>query len=239
MPKKLVTIAYIHPNMGVVGEAFARSMALNAAELGPERLEGIISMASPDPKRSRNEAIELFLEKYQSEWLLWWDTDMQLESDAALRLLEAARRNNAFAATCLGFMQRNDIEIQGINPGVVPVPNFFTELETGEYGMPIVYEKGSEFFTDATGFGFTLVHRRVYELMRRHGLEPFHEDAEDGLKHDLNFWRKAASFPIFGQRIKPLYVTSINSSHQKHYGLDESSYDRAWGIEQAPVETEA
>lgn len=204
-----VWIAFVHGE-STVNADFAWSLACNANTLG-DRLAGVIHASGAQQLVLRNDLIRFFLGK-EDDWLLWWDTDMELPETAALDLLEAAEQAKAQMATCLGFMWRNDVLGDGT---MVPVPNAFRyNIQDGEYEYIWDYQPDQAQWVDATGLGFTLVHRKAFEGMG----EPWHVNDQFG--HDMNFcWRLGLG--------KVLYCTQIKSRHMKTIGIDEPLYRAA------------
>ena len=215
-----VLIYWIDPNQGVVTTPFAHSLARNCANMG-QRVLGIIRLGGAHQTEMRNEAIRSFLDMPEEpEWLLSWDTDMELHDAKSLRrLIGHAEHWNARIATCLGFMQRPDMLDRPEVPWM-PSPNMMMyDEDTEHYWMKLNYQPNTPQWCDATGMGFTLMHRTLLEDMD----DPWHEYV-DGYGHDVYFCHKART--QFGDRT--LYCTDIKSGHWKTFPLDEPLFDRAW-----------
>jgi hypothetical protein len=216
-----VVIYWVDANQGVVSTPFAHSLARNCANMG-ERVLGIMRLGGSQQIQMRNQAIEAFLHMPEEpEWLLSWDTDMELiDPNSLRRLIDHAEEHEARIATCLGFMQRTDMRA---DVDWMPSPNMMMWHEESEhYIMKLNYQKDKPQWCDATGMGFTLMHRSLLLEMMVTG-NPWHERFE-GFGHDVYFCHKART--QFGDRV--LYCADIKSRHWKAFGLDEDMFDRAW-----------
>ncbi len=231
-----VVIYWVDPNQGNVSTPFAYSLARNCANMG-QRVMGIIRLGGSHQIDMRNSAIKSFLEiPDKPEWLISWDTDMELIEATALRdLIDHAEEYEARIATCLGFMQRPDMimnrpDLEGLTPWMPSPHLMFLDEDSGHYWMDLNYEKDVPQWCDATGMGFTLMHRTLLEEMQDDE-HPWHEIV-DGYGHDVYFSHKAGKL---GSKV--LYCADIKSRHWKAFGLDEQMFDRAWeGLEKPTVE---
>ena len=116
-----VVIYWVDPNQGNVSTPFAHSLARNCANMG-QRVLGVLRLGGSQQIGMRNSAIETFLDLPEKpEWLISWDTDMELIEATSLRdIIANAEEYGARIATCLGFMQRADMS--EVNPWM-PAPN--------------------------------------------------------------------------------------------------------------------
>ena len=212
---KTVMIAYVHPNQGVVREPFCLSLAEQCANMG-DRVIAIQSTSSPSQVFSRNKTIEMALEvKPRPDYLLWWDTDMSVPSDALAMLIDYAEEYEAGIATVFGLMQKH-----GHRPESpwTPVPNTFHADTDGVVHLwDILWSHTEPFWIDATGLGFTLVNLDVFEDFPEEDL-PWHilpENPED-MGHDVRFCVKSGS--------KVLIVPTIHSKHWKTIAVEYAMY---------------
>ncbi len=214
-----VAIVYVHPNQGVVSEPFAQTLAQNCAALG-RRVHAVLSVTSPVQVGSRNAAIGMFLEiDSEPNWLLWWDTDMSVPWTAAMDLIATAEQNDAKVATVFGAMMRHG---HREDQPWTPVPNAYYRGEGDEYYVQDdLPSEDTPFWCDATGLGFTLIHRTVFENFPKDEL-PYHQ-TEQGWGHDIRFFHHAGE--------KVLYVPTIRAAHWKLMAVD-------WGIWKAANEEE-
>ncbi len=216
-----VVIYWVDPNQGVVTTPFTHSLARNCANMG-DRILAILRLGGSQQIKMRNEAIQAFLEMPEDpEWLLSWDTDMELIGPSSLRrLIDHAEEAGARIATCLGFMQRPDMRT---DVPWMPAPNMMMfHEESGHYVMKLNYIKDEPQWCDATGMGFTLMHRSLLTDLTDSD-HPWHESLQ-GYGHDVYFCHKARE--QFGDRV--LYCADIKSRHWKTFGLDEAMFDMAW-----------
>ncbi len=214
-----VIIAYIHPNLGVVHERFAFSLAQQCANMG-KRVVGILSVTSPWPEASRNAVIEGVLNmEERPDWLLWWDTDMQVPERAVRNLIDHAEEWGAKAATCFGLMQRTAFrEGQSWSP----VPNAYWLLGEEDYYIRSIMPTYKEpFWCDATGLGFTLIDVDVLADFPEEHL-PWHKLSDGGLGQDIRFFHHAG--------VPVLYDMTIRAIHWKQLPLDFNAYMNSLGV---------
>ena len=222
-----VVIYWVDPNQGNVSTPFTHSLARNCANMG-QRILAVMRLGGSHQTAMRNSAIESFLAMEEKpEWLLSWDTDMELQSPKAVRdIIDHAEEWGARIATCLGFMQRPDM-LEREDVPWMPSPNMMMyDEETGHYWMNLNYESDKPQWCDATGMGFTLIHRSLLLDME----SDWHE-LVDGYGHDVYFCHKARLG--WGDRV--LYCTDIKSAHWKAFGIDESMFERAWVGREKPT----
>ena len=227
MSDSKVVIYWVDANQGVVSTPFAHSLARNCSNMG-DRILAVMRLGGSQQIKMRNEAIQVFLDMPEEpEWLLSWDTDMELmDARAVWEIVDHAENFDARIATCLGFMQRPDIRD---DVPWMPAPNMMVWDEASEhYYMKLDYKKDEPQWCDATGMGFTLMHRSLLLEME----PPWHE-LKDGYGHDIYFCHKARK--QFGDRV--LYCANIWSRHWKSFGIDEQMFEAAWkGIELPTIE---
>jgi hypothetical protein len=218
-----IVIGVVTPGQGYVGDAFAQSLAWNCANMG-QRVMAVLFTGSSQQLASRNHTIDTFLAMEEKpEWLLWWDTDMSVPAVALRILVNTAEERGAKIATVFGVMQR-----YGHREGQpwTPVPNAYylgpEKDGTAQYYVSDMLEDHEEpFWCDATGLGFTLVHRDVFEEMDT-TVEPWHhQPLEGGWGHDIYFCHRSGE-PV-------LYLPQVRSEHWKPVPLDWGLYLRANG----------
>lgn len=216
-----VVIGYVHPNQGFLLEKMSLSMAQQCANMG-KRVVGILSVTSPWQTVSRNNLIGLALDMDpRPDWLLWWDTDMELPPRALRDLIDSAEEYGAKAATVFGLMQRHGH--RATQPWT-PVPNAYWKTSGRHYYIRDVLPSYTEpFWIDATGLGFTLISLDVFENYPEEHL-PYHlvSEEEGAMGHDIRFFHHAG--------VPVLYCPQIRSLHWKLMPLDFDLYLRANGI---------
>ncbi len=211
-----VVIGYVHPGIGNVHERFAFSMAQQCANMG-QRILSILSVTSPWQIDSRNALIEGVLDMDPlPDYLLWWDTDMQVPERALRDLIETVEANDAKVGTIFGLMQRI-----GFREGQewTPVANAYWRQGTDNYYIRSILPSYTEpFWCEGTGLGFTLIATSVFEDFPEEHL-PWHVVEEGGMGHDIRFFHHADE-PV-------IYDPTIRSIHWKQLPLDFNLYMRA------------
>ncbi len=207
-----VCIAYVHP--GIVTEPFARSLA-ELCLWKKNRIAGVISVQNPRQEVARNEGIRSFL-KLQAEWLMWVDTDMSCDRDAIEKLLATANKHKADIVSGLGFIyKRTAQEI---------IPNGYMWSEELNYYVEIDdYKPGKVYEIDATGSGFILINRRVFEAWdNEFWHETWREHPRTGtpMGHDVAFCETSKRELGF----KIVWDTNVRTGHVKPFQLTETNY---------------
>lgn len=191
-------ICYVHPNQGVVREPFCLSLAEQCANLG-NRVIAIQSTSSPSQVFSRNKTIEIALQvEPRPDYLLWWDTDMSVPSDAVAELIDYAEEYEAGISTVFGLMQKH-----GHRPdnAWTPVPNTFHKDKDGNVHLwDVLWSHTEPFWVDATGLGFTLVRLDVFENFPEEDL-PWHILPDN--PEDMGTTYASASSPARGYCLYP------------------------------------
>jgi len=185
---------------------------------------------------ARNTATAAFLSS-DSDWLLWWDTDIGCEQDAIEKLMEVADPVERPIIGGLCFVEgdySHDMH-GGLRSSLAPTMYDWTWVEP-KSGMPGAYKllNRQDWPEDqlvrvaATGTGFLLVHRSVFEDISAWLVEsdapaqiwferiPGPDGELSG--EDISFCMRA------NQVGKPIYVhTGITTTHQKTvwYGVPE------------------
>lgn len=186
---------------------------------------------------ARNTATAAFLSS-DSDWLLWWDTDIGCQQDAVERLMEVADPVERPIVGGLCFVEgdySHDMH-GGLRSSLAPTLYDWTWVEP-KSGMPGAYKllnrpewpEDEPVRVSATGCGFLLVHRSVFEdisawLIQEGG--PGHIWFEripgpDGelSGEDISFCMRA------GQVGRPVFVhTGITTTHQKTIWYGEPEY---------------
>lgn len=228
----LVQIAYCHETR--VSHSWHSSMLLMYAydkSVGPDIIHGapiMVSCSGPHGLvEGRNDAVRIFLDETEAEWLLWVDTDMGFAADAAARLLEAAdpETRPVVGGLCFAMKHVGPDGKGGFN--VAPLPTIFglAKDKNGIVGFMnrSTYPPNTLMQCAGTGSAFIIIHRTVLEDIRiKHG--PSWYDLisyEDGrhISEDLSFcWR-------VGDVGKPIFVhTGVGVTHHKEVWLSEADY---------------
>jgi hypothetical protein len=191
---------------------------------------------SMELSHARNTATAAFLAS-DSDWLLWWDTDIGVEPNGLEKLLEVADPETAPIVGGLCFIEgdySHDFR-GGLRSSLAPTLYDWAWVEPTS-GMPGAYKmiNRQDWPTDevtrvgATGCGLLLTHRSVYEKIAQWS-------AEQGAPPQIWFERipgpdgercgEDVSFCLRAHQVgAPIYVhTGVTTTHQKTvwYGADE------------------
>jgi hypothetical protein len=185
---------------------------------------------------ARNTATAAFLSS-DSDWLLWWDTDIGCEQDAIEKLMEVADPVERPIIGGLCFVEgdySHDMH-GGLRSSLAPTMYDWTWVEP-KSGMPGAYKllNRQDWPEDqlvrvaATGTGFLLVHRSVFEdisawLVESEAPAQIWFERIPGPDGELS--GEDISFCMRANQVgKPIYVhTGITTTHQKTvwYGVPE------------------
>lgn len=175
---------------------------------------------------SRNEAVRMFLDDGDHEWLFWVDTDMGFKPDSLDRLLTAADPRTRPVVGGLCFAMRITGS-DGYNGHVVkPVPTLFGLLDVG--GVPLyvnqsVYQPNEMNRVAGTGSAFILIHRSVLVDIRREcddeWYSPLSIPGGKPISEDLSFCARVAGVGT------PIFVhTGVEATHHKEVWVDSRYY---------------
>ena len=261
----IVTIGYVH--LEDTGAAFTESLIRMASwdkmhhnrllhESGSNQAGAVIAIwgKGGDMAHFRNTGAAMFLES-ASDWLLWVDSDMGFNADALDLLMETADPVTAPIVGGLCFIEASfghDWK-GGLKARLSPTIYDWIFIEGEGYKLLSRhgYERNAVVECAATGTGFLLTHRSVFEKIsawcEANGVpgniwyqripgprgEPTGEECRSACG------RRASGCPIFVD-------TSVRITHQKTVWLDQSDFDQrptsipegAWPVlprEQWPV----
>lgn len=205
-----IHIGYVHP--GVVHEQFM--VSVTQAFKYSDRIIGMTGSKSARQFVARNDIIREFLEG-EAEWFIQIDTDMTFGMTAIDDLVRNAVAADARVAAGLCF-------IYDPNENKV-LPNIFMwDEDKKDYDMEIDYEEDSQFWCDATGSAFLLLHRTILEELG----EPWHQnwvshpDTGKPMGHDISLCHRIRTET--GEPI--LYCADIKIGHIKNFVVDEDTY---------------
>lgn len=186
---------------------------------------------------ARNTATAAFLSS-DSDWLLWWDTDIGCQQDAIERLMEVADPVERPIIGGLCFVEgdySHDMH-GGLRASLAPTMYDWTWVEP-KSGMPGVYKllnrqtwpEDELVRVGATGTGFLLVHRSVFEgisdwLVENEAPGNIWFERIPGPDGELS--GEDISFCMRANQIgKPIWVhTGITTTHQKTIWYGEPEY---------------
>lgn len=235
------TLAYVH-GLEVTHSWHASTMALVSHDVANhQRVIGggwlATKYGTGGIVQARNDTVAQFL-KMDSEWLFWVDTDMGFSPDALDRLHEVADADSAPLVGGLCFMNR-ECGPDGMGGMLVqPMPTIFqwvdiTRGEQSATGFACMqdYPRNQLVRIAATGSAFVLIHRSVFERVeQQYGRSWYSPVYSEGtgmwLSEDLSLCTRAGALEI------PMHVhTGVQTSHLKHYWLDERVCDRMQRLE--------
>jgi len=174
--------------------------------------------------QGRNDAVRMFLEQRDSEWLFWTDTDMGFAPDAVEALLAAADATERPIMGALCFASK-EINADGLNGyWTAPVPTVYDWITRPDGVSGFLPRHGYE--TDmvtrcsGTGSACILVHRSVYEKLGPNPYEPLRNPTSgEILGEDLSFCARAAEHDI------PVHVNlAVKTSHLKPIWMAEPQF---------------
>lgn len=227
-----IQVAYCHNNS--VSHSWHQSM-MNAIAydktLGMNVIPAMplaINCSGPNSLvEGRNAAVQHFLDKTESEWLFFVDTDMGFQADAIEQLLFAADmvHRPVVGGLCFALKHMTPDAMGGFK--VLPVPTLFEFAKNDEQGYGFanrfIYPPETLVRVAGTGAAFLLIHRWVLDRLRgAYGDTWFNLVAYgDGtqVSEDLSFcWR-------LGEQDIPIHVhTGVKVTHHKQLWLSESDY---------------
>src|SRR3990167_1827173 len=214
LPKTAPTVAICYVRGGQISANWQESLErLRAYDQGFAIKEVVRATSGANITKARNELINNFLSLENVEWAFLCDTDMVFPANAVDRLLLATENSRKIVGG-LCFM---------VTPVGTLLPTLYDFRADGFTKARTTYEKDKGVEVAATGAAFMLVHRSVFENIRKanpNKLYPFYDEYEiDGhwIGEDISFCMKAQAL---GHKI---YVdTSLKIGHEKPVVLTEA-----------------
>lgn len=206
-----LVIGYVHS--GSVSSYFAQSMLGTVLydRATNQNITGIANeWSSANVSSARNRIVKGFLDGSKAQWLLFIDSDMAWDADAADRLLSVADKEKAPIVGGLCF---------GSNDGRL-FPTLYTMGEVD--GQPMTmrlqdFPEDTMFRVAATGAAFMMIHRSVLVKMRDHKFNdafPWFQETQLGdqpVSEDITFCLRAGQ--VLGY---PIHVnTNVKIGHHK------------------------
>lgn len=227
-----VQVAYLHS--GHVSHSWHTSMM---AMLAYDKTVGLnvitalpfaVSCSGPNSlPEGRNLAVSHFLDKTDSEWLFFVDTDMGFKPESMEALLLAADpvERPVVGGLCFALKHMGPDGQGGFN--VRPIPTLFSWANHPRQGLGFanrfIYPPETLVQVAGTGAAFLLIHRSVLEAIREDEGDRWFDlrTYEDGtsVSEDLSFcWRA-------GKLKKRIFVhTGVKVTHHKEIWLGEGDY---------------
>ena len=158
------------PSSGIVTANFAATLAgLCLTNTERYKIERVSTRVGCYVHANRNQIVEAFL-KTNNEWLLQIDPDIAVDGDLIFRLLGMAR--DKFAHVVSGWYM-NDVQMDQAKR---LIPLVFKHQGGGLY-QPFLPQGNGPVEADAVGTGCLMVHRDVYEKVRKSGPSPWFDFA--------------------------------------------------------------
>jgi hypothetical protein len=185
-------------------------------------VENILRCGGNQIARQRQIVLDNWYDNYESDWLLWIDTDVLITHDKVEILLNSADKDTAPIVTGLYFITNQNEETL-----MRPLPCIYTDVS--EYKIqhihPLPINKMMQI--DLAGMGFLIMHRSVITKMREvYKDTPLFEEGGVGTKfigEDIAFFRKMKNAGV------PLYVhTAAHVQHMKRFSFDLNYYLMYW-----------
>lgn len=229
-----VQVAYLHSTrvshswhtsmMNAIG--YDKGLGLNLIESMPY---GVFCGGPNGLVEGRNMAVAHFLDKTQSEWLMFVDTDMGFRPDAIERLVLAADPVRRPVVGGLAFMMKHMGPDGSGGYRVMPIPTLFMWAKNPNQGVGFasrfIYPPDALVQVAGTGAAFLLIHRSVLEEIRLKEGDRWFDIVRYGdgvsVSEDLSFcWRVA-------EVGKPIFVhTGVRTTHHKELWLSEGDYNQ-------------
>jgi hypothetical protein len=211
MSKPKVVVGWVHPGNVKAGFAYALANLFYHGEAN--HLHGHLQASNPRQEVARNDVIARFLEG-DGTHLMWIDTDMTFEMDAVAQLLGTMKKTGADMVGGLGFIWNREPKVM--------TPCAYKLSPDKKWDVLWDYEEGAVIEVDATGAGFVLIKREVFEAMTHgtwHQTWLDHPDTGGAMGHDLAFFYRAKQLGF-----KLIYDTNVKTGHIKDWVLDEPTY---------------
>ena len=229
-----VSLGFVYPNMRVSAFDDCREamLAFDRANLRVfDHSHGRMSarVGTDGLIAARNDVVSAFLDS-ESQWLLWVDSDMGFEPDAAYRLLANADEKDRPIVGGLCFVNREFAHDGMFGFRTRALPTIY-DYRTDDKGVlrfisAPLYPVNGMVTCRATGSAFVLIHRSVFERIRDANIGAWYDrvPANDGrmLGEDVSFCVRAGKLGI------PIHVhTGVRTTHYKHIWLGETDYWRS------------
>ena len=226
-----VVIATLNPHYVLAD--YARSLGNLMLHRGRSPIVGSISKTTARSYHGRNECIKDFLAS-PGEFLLWADSDASFDVATFDTMYAAAHQLVAAPAR----FDQEEMIVPKITTALAFVysvvstemkPNIFAwNTEDEDYDLVDIYEKDTQFWVDATGVHFTLIHRDVFETIGFPWHQDWIEHPDTGapMGHDVSFFRQAqkAGFHV-------RYCADAKTGHTKPITVNEAMYEASLALE--------
>jgi GT2 family glycosyltransferase len=219
------TIAIGWCDNGIVDGKFAENLVaavLNLPNSG-YRISQTVRVLGNQIARQRQTLLDVWMEKDETDWLLWVDSDIVLTTEAIELLLESADKDIRPVVSGVYF-----ISYQIENTIMQPVAVLYNDLDdqTIQHIHPL--PENELIKIDLSGMGFVLMHKSVIAKLQSEYPDESYFKEELGPKNyfvgeDISFFRKLKKVGI------PVYAhTGALVQHMKRFALDINYYKMYW-----------
>lgn len=227
-----VQIAYLHSNR--VSTSFHISM-MNLIgfdkTIGPNVIDSMpygVHCSGPNSLvEGRNMAVQHFLDRTESGWLMFIDTDMGFQPNSLEQLLFTADpvERPVVGGLCFAMKYMGPDGTGGQK--VMPVPTLFMFAKNDKQGLGFanrfIYPPETMVQVAGTGAAFLLIHRSVLESVRAKEGDHWFDFVQYGdgvqVSEDLSFCWRLNKLGV------PVYVhTGVKVTHHKELWLGEGDY---------------
>jgi len=178
--------------------------------------------------RQRQALFDHWADKMKTDWLLWVDSDIVLNTEAMKKLWQTADKINKPVVSGIYFISKE-------NEGTLmrPFPVIFNDVSEHKIAYVHPLPKDEVLKVDCAGFGFVLMHKSVVSKLRQaHPGKGMFMETGDGIDdhfigEDIIFFRRmrAAGIPLYAH-------TGAIVKHMKRFSLDYDYYALYWTNEQ-------
>jgi len=178
--------------------------------------------------RQRQALFDHWADKMKTDWLLWVDSDIVLNTEAMKKLWQTADKINKPVVSGIYFISKE-------NEGTLmrPFPVIFNDVSEHQIAYVHPLPKDEVLKVDCAGFGFVLMHKSVVTKLREaHPGKGMFMETGDGIDdhfigEDIIFFRRmrAAGIPLYAH-------TGAIVKHMKRFSLDYDYYAMYWTNEQ-------
>jgi GT2 family glycosyltransferase len=223
--KELITLGWCDP--GNVDGKFAEGILATVLQ-NKDRIANMIRANGNQIGRQREVLIDGWLENGSTDWLLWIDSDIVLNSDILNKLISIADKKDKPVVTGVYFISKQNEQTM-----MMPMPCIFMDGDQPNemyYIHPLPDNEVMKI--DIAGMGLVMMHRdAIKKLKKQLNNGPlFAEIADVGNKfvsEDVVFFRhlKKAGIPVYAH-------TGARAQHIKRFSFDENYYNVYWHYSQ-------
>ena len=223
MIKQEETLSIAWCDNGSTDGKFTEQMLFNllGAQTNGIKIDQFLRITGNQISRQREELFWQWKNTMPSDWILWIDSDIILNTDALKILINSVDKDTRPVVSGLYFISK---EAEQTLPK--PMPCIFVNPQDDDFALiPIEPLPTNELIEiDSAGMGFVLMHKSIIEkLDTKYKDEPvFAEHAGIGknfISEDIAFFRKLKSVGV------PVYAhTGAHVQHIKRFSLDINYY---------------